>query len=370
MADYKSILLLFAVFFIYFPVAAQEQQSLVNLIIGTYSKGNSEGIYTTTLDLSSGKLSPPQLVFKGKDPTYLAISSKNIIYSALREKNGQLSALATNNKNIFNTIDQQEIYGDDPCYLSLSPNEQYIASANYNGANVSIFKLSSSGIMDESPTVLSHIGSSIHPKRQTSPHPHWVQWSPYNENIIYVIDLGTDKVVQYALNYSTGDVSKGTVAFDSIPGSGPRHLVFHPTKRLAYILNELSNTIDLVNIEADGTFTFINQKSTLPKGYVDHNQGAHIAINSTGEYLYSSNRGLNSIAVFTLNKQGGMTLSQNVATGGDWPRYFKLLEQYGFLLVANRKSNNIVVFKVQADGRLLKTDHQLAIDQPTFIDEY
>lgn len=370
MVIFKPALFLFVMFFVPSLISAQDKQSLVNLIIGTYSQQSSEGVYTSTLDLSSGELSSPQLAFKGKDPTYLAIGSNNTVYGAFRETNGQLTALSNNKKNKFSILSQQIINGQDPCYLSLSPNQQYIASANYNGGNVSIFRLSPTGEIHASPTLISHTGSSIHPKRQTSPHPHWVQWSAHDENSLYVIDLGLDKVMKYEFDYATGAVSQGTVAYSSIPGSGPRHLVFHPTKKLAYILNELSNTIDLVNILADGSFSLIEQQSTLPKEYTEHNQAAHIAINSTGEFLYASNRGLNSIAVFTLNEQGKMTLRENVDSGGHWPRFFKLFEDYGFLLVANKNSNNIQVFKVQDDGSLLKAQHQLAVGQPTFIDEY
>jgi 6-phosphogluconolactonase len=353
-----------------FPNAAQDKRPYIDLVIGTYSKQNSEGIYTTRLDISSGELTPAKLAFKSKDPTYLTISKKRIIYAAQRESKDLLTALSINDKDQFTILSQQEIGGDDPCYLSLSPNEQYIASANYNGGNVSIFKLSATGQLDTPPTILTHSGFSLHPTRQTSPHPHWVKWSPYNESTLYVIDLGTDKVIKYNFDYSTGAVSKGSVAFSSISGAGPRHLVFHPTKERAYIVNELSNTIDLVSIDIDGSFKLINQVSTLPKEYAEHNQAAHIAIDSKGEHLYASNRGLNSIAVFSLNEKGRMTLRDNVATGGNWPRFFKLFEEYGLLLVANKKSNDITVFKVQEDGSLLKTAHQLAIDQPTFIEEY
>jgi 6-phosphogluconolactonase len=370
MPVYKSILLLLAITLAYFPATAKNKPSYVDLVIGTYSKQNSEGIYTTRLDISSGELTQAKLAFKSKDPTYLAVSKSRIIYAALREKNGLLAALSINDENQFSLLSQQNIWGDDPCYLSLSPNEQYIASANYNGGNVSIFKLSATGKLDTAPTILTHAGHSLNAKRQTSPHPHWVKWSPHNENLLYVIDLGTDKIMKYNFDYSNGAVSKGSVAFSSIPGAGPRHLVFHPTKGLAYILNELSNTIDLVKIETDGSFSLIKQASTLPKGYAEHNQAAHITVTNSGKYLYASNRGLNSIAVFNLNENGEMELTRNMATGGDWPRFFKLFDEYGLLLVANKNSNNIAVFKVQENGNLLKTSHQLAIDQPTFIDEY
>lgn len=370
MSLYNTHLLLLALLFVHSSNYAQVSPKTVNLIIGTYSQQNSEGIYTTTLDLSSGKLAAPQLAIKSKDPTYLAVSRTNLIYAALREPNGLLAAIALNSENRFNVISQQTIYGNAPCYISLSPNEQYIASANYNGANVSIFKLSPTGMLDTPPVVLKHQGNSVNPKRQTSPHPHWVQWSPHNENTLYVIDLGTDSVMKYNFDYATGKVSEGSLAFKSLPGAGPRHMVFHPNKKLAYIVNELSNTIDLVNIEADGSFNLIDNQSTLPKKYLEHNQAAHIAINSSGKNLYVSNRGLNSIAVFALNEKGGMTLVKNVNTGGDWPRFFKLFEEYGYLLVGNKKSNNITAFKVQEDGSLQNTGHQLTLGQPTFIDEY
>jgi 6-phosphogluconolactonase len=353
-----------------FLTTAQDQPSFINLVIGTYSKQSSEGIYTTKLDLSTGIFTPAKLAFKSKDPTYLTISKKRVIYAALREKKGVLKALSIDKEGQFTFLSQQKVWGNDPCYLSLSHNEQFIASANYNGGNVSIFKLSPTGELLTAPTILHHAGQSLHPKRQTSPHPHWVKWSPHDENTLYVIDLGTDKVMKYNFDYSTGDVSKGRVAFSSSPGNGPRHLVFHPTKKIAYILNELSSTIDLVNIETDGSFSLVNQASTLPKGYAEHNQAAHIAISNTGKYLYASNRGLNSIAVFNLDENGEMALAGNVETGGDWPRFFKLFDEYGLLLIANKKSNNITGFKVQEDGNLLKTSHQLTIDQPTFIEEY
>lgn len=369
MGLYKVVLSFLIIFFYCLPTFAQEEKDSVNLVIGGYGDDNNKGIYTTTLDLISGKLSPAKLAFKAKHPTYLAISKKKIIYGAFREDNGMLAALQSKNHQ-FDLLNQVAIQGKDPCYISLSPNEQYIASANYNGANVSIFKLSASGEVEKSPIVIKLQGSSINPKRQKSPHPHWVKWSPYNDNVIYVIDLGSDKVMKYTLNYSTGEVSDAAVAFNSIPGSGPRHLAFHPNQKAAYIFNELSNMIDFVKIEDNGNFSLINQNSTLPKEYKEHNQGAHIVINSTGKNLYASNRGLNSIALFHLDKKGEMTLKENINTGGDWPRYFKLFEQYGFMLVANKKSNNIVVFKIKDDGNLVNTNHQITIYQPTFIDEY
>lgn len=369
MGFYKSFITFLFIFCNCLSSFAQAEKTFVDLVIGTYSRGNSEGIYTTTLDLSSGKLTPAQLVFKSKDPTYLASSNKSIIYAALREEQGQLAALRINQDH-FEVVSHGSMQGNDPCYLSLSPNEQYIASANYNGGNVSIFKLSATGEIENAAVVISLSGKSVHPARQKSSHPHWVQWSPYDENTLYVIDLGSDKVMKYKFNYATGEVNSAEEAFNSLPGSGPRHLVFHPNKKAAYIVNELSNTLDFVKIEESGRFSLIEQKSTLPSSYQLPNQGAHIAINSIGDTLYMSNRGLNSIAIVKLNKSGEMTLQENIDTGGIWPRFFKLFEQYGYLLVANKKSNNIVVFKVNDDGSLIKTKHQIKIDQPTFIDEY
>lgn len=370
MISKNNILFTLAILLVHLPISAQEKEQVVDLVIGTYSKQNSEGLYTSSLNLSSGILTPAKLVFKSKDPTYLTVSKKGIVYASLREEKGQLAAFSINHKNQFSMLSRHKIGGNDPCYLALSPNQQFIASANYNGGNVSIFKLSASGTLDTPHTILTHTGHSIDPKRQTSPHPHWVKWSPYNDNHLYVIDLGTDKVMHYEFDYSSGTVSEGSVAYNSKPGNGPRHLVFHPSKKLAYILNELSNTVDLVSLDADGSFNLITEASTLPKGYMEHNQAAHIEIDNAGKFLYTSNRGLNSIAIFNLNEKGDMTLRDNVPTGGDWPRFFKLFNEYGLLLVANRKSNNITVFKVQADGGLLNTGHQLAIDQPTFVDEY
>lgn len=359
--------------------SAHKKEGSIPLIIGGYTSNNeitegdeigSEGVYTTLLDLSTGALSEPILAFRGKDPTFLTVSKKNIIYGALRESGGLVNAVSLDNHQQFSPINHQATQGGAPCYISLSANEKFVATANYVGGNVSVFSLSPSGEVMPNPTILTHRGSSVNKNRQKSPHPHWVQWSPHNDSVIYVIDLGIDKVMKYKLDPITGKTSKGSVAFSSKPGAGPRHLVFHPTKKLAYILNELTNTVDLVNIESDDSFTLMNKVSTLPESYSGHNQGAHIAISSSGKTLYTSNRGLNSIAIFNLDDHGAMTLKENVNTGGDWPRFFALLEQEGYLVVANKKSNNIVVFKVKDDGGLIKTQHHLLIEQPTFIGKY
>ncbi|MGJ8693680.1 MAG: lactonase family protein [Thalassotalea sp.] len=346
------------------------QAATIDLIIGTYSKEKSEGVYTSSLDLATGQLSPAKLAFKSKDPTYLAVSNKNIIYGAMRESTGLVTALTADSNKQFNVLNQQAIHGKDPCYISLSFDEKYLATANYNGANVSIFTLSPSGEIQNNPKILAHTGSSINPKRQASPHPHWVKWSPHNEQFIYVIDLGLDQVIKYTFDANKGQVTDTSIAYNSQAGSGPRHLVFHPSKKLAYILNEITNSVDLVNIEDNGSFTLLKQKSTLPDGYSRPNQAAHIAINKAGTKLYTSNRGLNSIAVFNLDNEGDMSLAENVSTGGDWPRFFTLLEQEGYLLVANKKSNNIAVFKLTADGSLLTMPYKLSVAQPTFIAKY
>ena len=197
-----------------------------------------------------------------------------------------------------------------------------------------------------------------------------MQWSPHNANFVYVTDLGLDQVKLYPYEAETGRFGAASVAFRSAPGEGPRHVAFHPSKKLAYIMHELRNTVSLVRILDDGSFELLASASTLPEDFEGKNQGAHISVSKNGKYLYVSNRGLNSIAIFDLDTDGMMTLRKNVSTGGDWPRFFKLFDDYGYMLVANRRSGDINVFEVEKNGDLKRTESQLKIPHPTFIEEY
>jgi 6-phosphogluconolactonase len=253
-------------------------------------------------------------------------------------------------------------------YLSLSPNEQHLAVANYSSGNLAVFKLNATGALVEQPTVLQHQGRGPNVKRQEGPHAHWAQWDP-QARFLYAVDLGTDQVMAYPFNPSSGHIGTGFTALKTEPGAGPRHMVFHPTHDWVYLINELTNKIVFAKRKIDGQLQAMQRVSTLPDDFTGPSQGAHIAINNDGTRLYSSNRGHDSIAVFEIAKNGELSIVQHIGTQGHWPRFFLLLDNEMLLLVANERSNSVVALQVDAQGMLSETGQSVEIAEPTYLGE-
>lgn len=348
---------------------SKPQPKTIDLIIGTYSMDGSEGVYSAQFDLVTGEISPPKLALKSTHATFLTVHNSGVIYGATRNSGGRLTAFRPAGEKGFAEINHVSTQSESPCYVSISPDGNYLASANYSGGAISLLPIGEGGMVVDKVQVKQHYGNGPH-KRQKAPHAHWVQWSPYNSGHIYATDLGIDQVKLYPFDAATGEAGDAKVAFQSPSGEGPRHLVFHPTKKIAYIIHELASKVHAVKVKDDGTFEAFTSADTRPEGYKGENNGAHIAISSNGKYLYTSNRGLNTIAIFDIDAAGAIKLRENVSTGGNWPRYFKLFDQYGYMLVANRHTHDISVFKVEADGGLTPTGKKASVPHPTFVDEY
>ncbi len=196
-----------------------------------------------------------------------------------------------------------------------------------------------------------------------SGHAHWVQWSPESDRL-YVVDLGHDEVRFFP--YQGGKFTGGPeVAFSTPKGAGPRHLAFHPDGRHAYLLTEHGNTLTALGREPDGKLTELNTLSTLPPDFAGKDQAAHIVINPAGDTVYVSNRGHNSITAFAIAVDGRISLKQNISTGGNWPRFFLLLDNH--LIVANQESEDLVLFDVAADGTLKPTGKTFKLEKPVVL---
>ncbi len=261
--------------------------------------------------------------------------------------------------------------GKSPAYLSIDASGKWLAAANYGTGNIAIFPLDASTGLPGTPVLIQNKGKGKNPDRQEGPHAHWVQFAPGNGRI-FSIDLGTDEVLTYTFDDSTGRVGDKNRALKLPGGSGPRHMVFSPDGEHVYIVSELANTVTVATMGNGGVLESEQTISTLPKGYTDHSQAAHIALNRAGTKLYVSNRGHNSIAIFAIDKNGKLSVQDIVSSGGDWPRMFALLEdqylaQQPRLLVAHQNSNTVVPFHVQPDGSLVQTGAILSIPKPVFI---
>ena len=346
------------------------------LIIGTYTGSvkdtevdASQGLYILNFDSNSGEAGQPELAAPIENPSFAAIDhDKQRVYVASETEAGQVAAFQWSADSAelkpINIVSSEGAY---PCYLALSPDKTRLAVANYGSGNIAVYEIDPvSGAIGDTPQTRQHSGHGPNPQRQEAPHAHWVQWSPDGQ-FIYVVDLGIDQIVGYAVDPESGMLGEGFTAMKTSAGSGPRHMVFHPHKNLVYIFSELNNSVVMANRETDGTLTARQSLSSLPEGYSGSSYGAHIAISPDGKNLYASNRGHDSIVVFDIAEDGRLEPTQWVSTEGDWPRFFVLLPKQETLLVANERSHNIVVFHVGADGHLSPVGQSVQVAQPVYI---
>ena len=349
---------------------ATAPRKIIELVAGSYTSGDSRGVYRFAYNTQTQSFSQPTLLTQMKNPSFGALSNDATrMYFVEEGQEGQVRSFRQNSENASITeINALSSQGENPCYLSLSPNEQHLAVANYSSGNVAVFKLNAAGALVEGPTVLQHQGHGPNTKRQEGPHAHWAQWDP-QARFLYAVDLGTDQVMAYPFKPSSGHIGTGFTALKTEPGAGPRHMVFHPTHNWVYLINELTNKIVFAKRKIDGQLETMQRISTLPDGFNGPSQGAHIAINNDGTRLYSSNRGHDSIAVFEIANNGKLSIMQHIGTQGHWPRFFLLLDNEMLLLVANERSNSVVALQVDAQGMLSQAGQSVEIAEPTYLGE-
>jgi 6-phosphogluconolactonase len=333
----------------------------LTLYVGTYTSGKSEGIYVYRIDAQSGELKRFNS-FKSVNPSFLTIDrSKRYLY-AVNEVNefegkpsGAVSAFAiepgTRNLRFLN---QQSSLGADPCYLTTDRNRTRLLVANYTGGNVAVLPIQRDGRLAPATEFHQHEGSG--PKeQQKGPHAHCILLTR-SERYALAADLGTDKVMIYRFNATTGKITPGKQPWASLaPGAGPRHLTFHPSGSYVYVINELDSTLTALKYnDLNGTLSAIDTVSTLPTDFSGENYCADVHVSPSGKFLYGSNRGHNSIVVFAIDRRtGGLKQLEHVSTEGNWPRNFTIDPTGKFLLVANQRSDNVVTFRIDAStGRL------------------
>lgn len=337
------------------PVRAQGWGT--DLIAGTYARPGGRGLYRLS---ARGRGWWAGSVYPALKDISFGVSRGSTRYLVRETAAGRM--IATDRKGRI--LADLPSGGDDPCHVAIDRQGGLLAVANYSSGTVALYPLAA-GIPQE-PIVRRHSGSGPNKDRQAGPHAHWVGFTPDNR-FCHAVDLGADAIFAYGLE--RGVVGEPVVAWRAPPGAGPRHMAYHPTLAIAYVVTELVNTLVTLTAQADGSFITRATTSLLPAGWEGASQAAHIAIDSAGRRLYASNRGHNSIAVFDLAEDGTATLAQHVPCGGDWPRFFLLLEDSGQLLVANERSGNVAVFDVTVDGPVRPTSAQLAIPGVVFLDQ-
>jgi len=340
------------------------------LFVGTYTTGKSEGVYVYKFNANTATTT---LVSTSKidNPSYLAISKNERFVYSINESGGKRSGKATafafdKKTGTLQIINQQFIGGNGSCYVSVDRANKWLFAANYTSGSISVLSLQFNGAIDTLQQVEQYGGKSINLQRQKEPHAHTIVLSP-DEKRVFTTDLGTDKIHQYKF-VSSAKHSPLEITTDSIIqstlGNGPRHIAFHPTKKIMSVVNELNGTIDVFDYASTKPMLLqtISTDSTnkLDKGSAD------IHYSPDGKFLYVSNRGNeNNIGIFSVDKKSALLkLVALQSTMGKVPRNFMIDPTGNYLLVANQKSDNIVVFKRNAQTGLLYFTNQI-IDVPS-----
>lgn len=321
------------------------------LLLGTYTRRVSEGIYSAVINPVTKTLDEVSLLAKVGSPTYLDTNEdKSIIYSVVNENDtGGLVTLVKQDDGSY--VRQAEVTADGaaPCYVAYDADREFVYTSNYHRGEVAVYKTDVEGNLELVDTV-THSGSSTH-ENQTSPHVHYSDLSP-DGNFIIVCDLGTDELYTYEVSDEgkLKEVARLTVA----AGTGPRHIVFNPTLDVAYLFGELSSDVIVLDYNSStGEFTEKQTISTIPEDHTDFNGGAAIRISSDGRFVYASNRGHDSIVVYETEEDGKLKLVGYTPTEGETPRDFTLDPTEEFLVVGHQDSDNLTLFERNVeDGTL------------------
>ncbi|MFL6620701.1 MAG: lactonase family protein [Povalibacter sp.] len=332
------------------------QADSLALYIATQSTPPQTGIALAHLDVQSGQLSTPILVAQTPDPAFIALDSqRNHLYICNSQTPGGLSAFAVQTSGALSFMNYKVAEGRGPSHVSIDRTGRYVLNANYGGGYVEVYATNADGSLAAQTAHVQHTGSSVHPERQTKPYAHWFAVTPDNRFAL-ATDLGTDRIVVYRFDERTGALAPHDPAFIAASaGAGPRHIAWHPNGKQFYLIEELANAITLYAWDAaKGIGTALQTISTLPSGFSGANTAAEIAVHPNGRFLYASNRGDDSIALFALDTEGRMTLKSFTPSQGKVPRYFALDPSAKWMVVANQASDSVVVFGIDAQSGELK----------------
>ena len=363
-----------------FTEAAEAPSGKQRVYFGTYTGKVSKGIYRSELDLATGKLSSAVLAGEAASPSFLAIApNQKFLYSVGEisdfggKKAGAVNAFAidaaTGNLTLLN---QQSSVGAGPCHVVVDREGKNVLVANYGGGSAAVLPIQADGKIGEASSFVQHKGTSVDKGRQESPHAHSINVDAKNR-FAFVADLGLDTVQVYRLDAAKGTITANDPPAAKVePGSGPRHFAFHPSGKFAYVINEMSLTVTAFQYDAEkGLLTSQQTITTLPEGVTDRKgmSTAEVVVHPSGKFLYGSNRGHHSIAIFAIDQSTGkLTAVGHQGMGIKTPRNFNVDPTGNYLLVANQDGDSVVVFRVdQATGKLEPTGSTIEVPMPVCV---
>jgi 6-phosphogluconolactonase len=346
------------------------------LYIGTYTGAKSKGIYSARFDAANGKLSAPELAAETKNPSFLALHPNGRVLYAVGEiddfqgkRTGAVSAFSIDAKTgKLSLLNEEPSSGGGPCHLAVDKTGKCVLVANYGSGSFAALPIEADGKLGEPRSKIQGAGSSINKERQAGPHAHQIINDAANK-FAFGCDLGLDKVFIWKLEPNEALLDAENAHFAPVePGAGPRHLAFHPNGRIVYVINEMGSTISAF-YRAKGTLVESQSVSTLPHNFHGNTTCAEVQVHPSGKFVYGSNRGHDSIAVFSVDeKSGKLAFVEHQSTRGKTPRHFAIDPTGKWLLAENQDSDNIVVFRIdQQTGRLSATGEKVEVGSPVCI---
>jgi 6-phosphogluconolactonase len=361
----------------------------MRVFVGTYTEpilfgtgkilqGKGEGIYVGHLDRSTGRLEIAGKTTGIVNPSYLALDLTNRFLYAVNElktyegkPTGTVSAFAVDpSTGALRFLNRQLTHGTDPCHVVVDARREHVFVANFMSGSVSVYPVRDDGSVGEASDFVAHQGSGIDPSRQQGPHAHSVTLDAANR-YAFVPDLGLDRLMAYRFDRERGMLEPNAVPWIKMkPGAGPRHVSFHPGGRFAYLVNELDSTVAALAYDSSaGTFELLQTVPTLPEGFAGGSTCADIQVSPSGAFLYASNRGHDSIAIWRIDPRGGtLACVGHEPTQGLTPRSFAIDPTGTLLLVANQDSDTLVTFRIDsASGALRSTGHVAQVPTPVCV---
>ena len=348
------------------------------IYVGTYNEEDMPGIFVFEFNRKEGSMSLVQEVGGMGSPSYLEINpSGDYLYSVNRssvvpdKKWGSVSSYKIDQeKGTLSHINDQPTQGSESCHVSLDSKGRLVFVSNYSTGNLSVFPVLKDGSLGQFSDTEQHTGHSINESRQKKPHVHQSIVSP-NDRFLYVSDLGIDKVKVYSIDFGQNTLTELPDSDGLVEkGSGPRHFTVHKNQKFAYVINEMASTVTAFKIDAgNGQLTPFQTISSIPKDFNDVNYCADIHIDPSGQYLYGSNRGHNSLVIFKIDQDSGVLSNVGFqSTYGEWPRNFLIDPKGQFIFVANQNSDNIVLFRRDSEsGKLSKIKDEIIVPKPVCL---
>ncbi len=349
-------------------------QNLEKLYVGTFTSEGAEGIYLCNFDRKTGDILLEKTFKAIDDPAFLKISpDRKYIYVGSRtaqkveKKGGCVCAYKIEKNGDISFLNKQFSHGDEPCHIDVSPDGKFVSAANYGSGTTAIFPVNDDGSLQPASSVIQNEGSGPNKSRQSSPHAHSMKFSPF-DNSVFSADLGTDHLNLFKLE--DGKLVESEQRLVQIPaGSGPRHFDFHPNGKIIYLINELKSTVSVLK-KNNGKWEVIQNVSSLPKDFKGESYCADIHISNDARFLYGSNRGHNSVTIFSINADTQkLKFLGTVSSEGNWPRNFTLTPDNKFMLVANQHSGNITVYKMNSETGFPEfTGKQIQLASPVCLE--